>query len=497
MRIGTATLFGPVLAAVFIEGGGALTQHFFLLSDIGVLGLIVHGAMSVLERLFAPRSVAVLGASANPAKVGNRIVRFLAPYDARIYPIHPSAQEIEGRPTYPSLDALPEPVDLIVALVPGDEMVAALRASRRVRAAFLLAIPSGFGEIPGRADSQRELVALARQRGMRIVGPNVVGVFNVPLGFNPSLIPPLPAAESGVSFATQSGGFGMMLWLYAATYALDVAAFCDVGNTGDITLADVLTHFAQDARTRAVGLFAEAIDDGRWREALRALAARKPVVVASAGRSAAGRRASIAHIGREAGQPLPLADVPPGAYVVETARDLFNAVKALVRQPAPRGKRIAVLTGTGGFGVEMCDLCCDHGLTVPPFSAALQARFTLLPSYAARANPVDFTSAWYRFAEFYPQAIEAIRASGEVDAIVAAVTDVATQIPALAEALAGVAHDPAGRVPVYLYWASLAAQHERMRMLERAGIPCYETTLEAIRTVASLASRVPVSTAAT
>ncbi len=442
-----------------------------------------------LERFFAPRSVAVLGASDDPDKIGYRVIRSLREYDGFIYPVHPAALAIDGRPAFASLAALPDPVDVIVAVVPAEALLAALHAAPRRCAQFLLALTSGFGEVPESAALQSELQALCAAREIRLVGPNSAGAMNVPRRYNASLIPSMPGSEAGVSFLTQSGGFGMQVWMYAHTYALDVARFCDVGNTAGVTLAEVLDAYADDSSTKVVSLFGEAVDaQGAWRKSLARAAARKPVVVANAARTPAGRRATTAHLGSSAGVFAPDAELEGGVRVVATIRDLLNVSKALLRQPAPRGRRVAIVSGSGGIGVELSDLCIDAGLEVPVLSEAVQREFAaILPSYAAFANPIDLTAAWPRYAEWYPPLVTALRRSGEVDVVIATLIDVATQRRELIDAAAALAGDSGTGVPLYVFWSSPETEREHLRLLERAGVPCFETPLETVRTIAAVA----------
>jgi acyl-CoA synthetase (NDP forming) len=253
-----------------------------------------------LERFFDPSSIAVVGASNADGKMGNRFMRHLAAgFAGAVYPVHPAEAEIEGRRAWPTLAALPEDVDLLITLVPAARVLEVLRDCPPGRARFLLAIPSGFGEVSADGASlERELVDEARRLGMRVVGPNTIGMLNGPAGLNASMVPPLPAVGPGLSCVTQSGGFAMAAWMYAHNHGLALNKLCDLGNTADVDVADVLRHLRDDAATEVVGLFLESSrrpDD--FAGALAELAARKPVVVARPGASADGRRASFAHLG--------------------------------------------------------------------------------------------------------------------------------------------------------------------------------------------------------
>jgi len=443
-----------------------------------------------MERFFKPQSVAVIGASNTEGKMGNRFMRHLAAYDGRVYPVHPSEREIEGLRAYESLAELPEDVDLLIALVPAARLLAILRECPPGRARFLLAIPSGFGETddPGPA-LQRELIEEATSRGMRVVGPNSVGMLNVPERLNASMVPEPPAGGPGLSCITQSGGFAMATWMYCNNHELAINKLCDLGNAADVDIADVLSHFREDEHSEVVGLFLESSHDpAGFTAQLAELAAAKPVVVARTGASEAGRRASTAHIGASWAQHDPL---PHGVVAVDTGLDVLHTAKALAWQPRPPGRRVGILTGSGGIGAELCDLCVRSGLEVPSLSPELRSALGAhLPGYAGLGNPVDATPIWQEYARLYPPLIAALLDSDEVDMVVATVIDVASEIPELAEAL--VSSEAQRRAhgaskPVYVYFAAPDRALANRHVLERGGVPCYGSTAEVIRVAAAVA----------
>jgi acetyltransferase len=309
------------------------------------------------------------------------------------------------------------------------------------------------------------------------------------LGLNASMMPELPPGGVGLSCLTQSGGFGMALSMYALDHNLPVAKFCDVGNTSDLEIHEVLDYLAQDAETRVIGLFIESVRDHDlfWR-GLEKAAAAKPVVLTPVGVTPAGRRASLAHLGIAA-EAVALRDkLPRGVVVADTALGLLHNAKALMWQRNARGRRAAVLTGTGGIGAELADLAVRQGLDLPSLSPQLQKRlFELLPYYAGVCNPVDCTPIWWDYAKVYPSVLDRLAESGEVDLVIVSVTDVAATLPALATALA--TWSSSGRsLPMVVYWGARDRDRENMQILEQAGVPCYRTTVEAACAAAALAS---------
>jgi acyl-CoA synthetase (NDP forming) len=433
-----------------------------------------------LKRLFEPRSIAVLGASTSLDKLGGQVFRHLAAsFAGELFAVNPTETEIEGRPSVPALADLPCAVDLVVALLPGAALVKAIDDCPVGRAAFLVAIPSGFGEVKQDGPAlQNRLAEAARRAGMRVVGPNCVGILNPAAGMNASIIPLTPPGGSpGVAIATQSGGFGMATAMYASDTGLAVAAFCDVGNTVDVSIADCLRHYADSSAIGVIGLYVESVrDPADFAAALREAALRKPVVLCPLGRSPAGQMASLAHVGIATNSTGLARVAETGVVIVDTGLDLLHAATALLWQaPSRAGRRLAIVTGTGGIGTEIADLASERGLVVNRFSDRLIASIARhLPEYASSANPVDLTPVWRDYPRLYPLIIEEIARSGEADLVAVSITDVPTMWPDLAVALAR--ELPRAGLPIGVYWASRDADIVNMAPLREARIPCFRTT---------------------
>lgn len=444
----------------------------------------------------------MLGASANDDKLGGQVfARLAAGFDGKLVAINPAAPAIAGRPAIRSLAELPDAVDLLIGLLPAAQLVEAIESCPRGRAAFLIAVASGFGEVGGDGpDLQRRLAAAAQRAGMRVVGPNCVGVLGLPAGLNASIIPLMPpAGRPALGIATQSGGFGMATAMYAADNGLAVSCFCDVGNTIDVSLADCLAHLADDPATDAIGLYVESVRDrAAFGRALVAAARRKPVVLCPLARSPAGRVASLAHVGLPADGAELAAAAHGAATIVESGLDLLHVAKALLWQGrAPRGRRLAIVTGTGGVATEIADLASLHGLTVERFSGRLSDAIARhLPPYAASANPVDLTPVWRDYPRLYPLVVEEIARSGEADLVAVSITDVPTTVPDLARSLA--ASVGGIGLPVAVYWASRDADLVNMSALQAAHVPCYRSTRDLVLALGALARRAaPATVAAT
>jgi len=442
-----------------------------------------------LDALFTPRSIAVVGASNKAGKMGNLFIRRLAAeYRGSLFAINPNEAEVAGVETRRSITEIPGPIDVLIALVPAASLVELVEVCLPGQIRYLLAIPSGFGEISGDGrDIQEQLRIAAQERGIRIVGPNIVGIMNGARGINASMMPELPPGGRGLSCITQSGGFGMALSMYALDHDLRFAKFCDLGNMCDLGVAEVLEYLADDDDTEVVGLFLESAGEEKaFRAAIERAALRKPVVVAPIGMSKAGRRASLAHLGIAHGIEEMGDRWPADAVIVETALDLLHASKALLWQPRANGNRVAILTGTGGIGAELSDLVTRQGLEISEFSIHLQSRIRrYLPYFAGCSNPVDVTPIWWDYPSIYPRVLSEIAASGEVDALIISVTDVAASIPELAKALSNWAKSKR-TIPAVVYWGARDRDRENMRLIEAEKLPCYRSTREAVSAVAAV-----------
>jgi len=445
---------------------------------------------SDLDHLFSPRSIAVVGASNKPGKMGNLFMqRLAAQFRGKLYAVNPGAREVAGVPAHRRVEDLPDGIDMLIVLVPADGLVAVAEACRPGQVRFLLAVPSGFAEVPGDgAALQQKLVAAARARGTRVLGPNIVGVMNGVLGLNASMMPELPPGGPGLSCLTQSGGFGMALSMYALDHDMRFAKFCDIGNTADLDAPELLEFLAHDADTHVIGLFLESVRDPAWfRRALETAAARKPVILTAVGVTAAGRRASLAHLGIAAGAAT-ISETPSKNFLVaETGLDLLHRSRALLWQRMAAGRRVAIVTGTGGIGAELADLALGHGLEVPSMSPALQQRLGKhLPYYAGMKNPIDCTPIWWDYPKIYPAVLDELAQSGEADLAIVSITDVAATLADLAAAIAQWTQGPQ-KLPIVVYWGARHRDHANMMLIERAGVPCYPTTREAVSAAAALA----------
>jgi len=382
-------------------------------------------ATAAMRAFLAPGSVAVVGASRRRGTVAGELFHNLlvAGFNGPVYPVNPNAGVVQSVLAYPSLAEVPGPVDLAVLVVPAAGVVGAARecAAKGVRA--LVVISAGFAETGSEgAERQAQLLRVCRQAGMRLIGPNCLGVLNtdpqvrLDATFGPSV--PLPGR---VGFLSQSGALGLAIVDYANALGLGLSSLVSVGNKADISGNDLLHYWEQDDRTGVVLLYLESFGNPRkFARIARRVARSKPVLAVKSGRSTAGARASSSHTGAL----LAASDVTvdalfgqAGVIRTDTLAELFDVAWLLVNQPAARGRRVGIVTNAGGPGIMCADACQAGGLEVVELSPALRARLAdHLPAAASVANPVDMLAS--APATHYRRTVELVACSGEVDAVI-------------------------------------------------------------------------------
>ena len=449
-----------------------------------------------LAAVFVPRRVALVGASDRPGSVGRLLWDNLDGFPGEVVPVGP-AERVGGQVAYPALGDVPGEVDLAVLATPAATVPGIIRAAAAKGIPAVVVLSAGFAETGSEgAALQAEAVAAARAGGVRLVGPNCFGVQNADLPLNASIAagPPRGGGGGGVSIVTQSGSYGMAVHALGQDEGLRVAKVFAAGNKADITDAELLAYLRRDPDTSVICLLLESITDARgfFTEACLTTT-RKPVVAVVGGRTSAGQRAALSHTAAlatdDAARDAALRQA--GVVRVRTGLQVLDAARALSSQPVPRGPRVAVITNSGGTGVELTDLLADEGLIVPELSESLQKELrAIMPAYASARNPVDMTPAWKLFTTVYPGAIDLLARSGEVDVVVpvllqrSASAEVATAVRDAVERLRA----DSVPVPVYVCWVAPRSADEHARVLHEAGVPCF-TWPERTAQVAGVAVR--------
>ena len=436
---------------------------------------------------FSPRRIALVGASGEAGKAGRLYMdNMLAGFAGQIAPIHRSATDILGHRAFPSVCAAPAPIDLAVIVTPAETMVGVIEDCARARVPVAVIVTGGFGETgPAGAAVEADVVRVARAGGVRLIGPNCFGLINVPRSLNASMAMGLPAA-GGVSLFTQSGSYGMAAFSRSQEGAIGFAKVLAAGNKSDISEVDAVRFFGDDPETRVIALVLESLADGAGLvAALRAVTPRKPVVILKTGRGQAGKRAAASHTAAVA-QDFAVARTvlrQAGAIMVEDGLTLFDVASALDRQPPMRGRRVAIISNSGGVGVELADLLEAEGLTVPALSPALQASIARhLPPHGSAGNPIDVTTAWNRFPAMYGESLKALLASDEIDAVAPVLLQRSALDPRVADAV--IDQTRGAQKPVHVNWVAPMEGEAIRRRLQAAGLPCHDWAARTARVLA-------------
>jgi acyl-CoA synthetase (NDP forming)/L-amino acid N-acyltransferase YncA len=404
-----------------------------------------------LRPLLAPRSVAVVGAGRHPGGIGHETLRALREYGfaGDLYAVNPNAAEVAGVPTYPSIAELPGPIDLVVIALPAEAVAGVLAEAGAAGVHAAVVLGSGFGEAgPAGRARQAELVRIAREHGIRLVGPNCLGIVNTDpaVRLNASFTPAAPA-RGGLAVASQSGAVGIALLDHATRTGCGVSTFVSLGNKADVSGNDLIAYWFDDPATSAVALYLESFGNPRkFARTVRALARRKPVLAVKSGRSVAGARAGASHTAAAAAPAVTVDALfaQAGVVRVDNLGDLLDAARMLTDQPLPAGDRLAVVGNAGGINVLAADAAEATGLRMPPLSAELRERLAgLAPEAAGHDNPIDLGAA--ASAEAFRDVAAAVAASGEVDSLLVVVAATRTNdVPALLAALGPVVDGHAG-----------------------------------------------------
>lgn len=441
--------------------------------------------MTFLAPLFSPRSVAVLGVSRNPAKLGHRLLKNVLDYGfpGSVHPVNPSGEPILGLPTVAKVADLPSDIDLALVSLPSPEVLPAVKAlaARQVRVAVILS--SGFGEVGAEGQAlQAELRIAAAESGMRLVGPNCMGVYSKPGKLNGTYFWDLPRTAGGISVVSQSGAYGGLIIRHLGSLGLGLSKFLSIGNQVDLEIADLLDDLADDPETTLIAAFIESVRDGkRFVEAACRATERKPVVVLKGGRTEAGRRAAGSHTGALAGtfEVYQAAFRHSGIVACRETEEFFDAIQCLaIGKRRPGGRGVAIVTVSGGPSVIAADTAEAVGLSVPAMPAPVRQRLgKLLPSFAALGNPVDLTP------QVDPANIaEAARLVLSQDEIAGAVAiNVGLDLPEFADGL--IQASGASGKPLVACAVDVPGVVEKFKA---SGVPIYATPERAVRAYRAL-----------
>jgi len=449
----------------------------------------------MLDSLFKPRAVAIVGASTKELSIGNVIIKNLQRfgYKGKIYPIHPSAPEVRGLKAYKSLAEVPGDVDLAHIIIPAKLVPQIIEecGQKGIHAAIINS--AGFSELgPEGAQIQEAFLANARKYGVRIFGPNCQGIINTDPALNAYCNFTFTFPEPGaVSVVALSGGVGAVIMQALFDLGVGMRMYASNGNASDISISEILRYWGKDAGCRAIILYTEGFSDPKeFLETAREVAALKPVLAMKAGRTEQGAKAASSHTGSLAGVDIAteLIFEKTGILSFDDEEDMVRAAMAFATQPIPAGNRVGIITNTGGPAVIATDVFGASGLDVPKLSEKSIARLreTQLPE-AALENPIDVVAT--AGGEQFRAAMDVLLDEDAVDSIfINFVTAPFTDTHAVAREIAAVG--ALGRKPIICNFMTDLTQEryqETRRILKEGGIPCYANPTAAAKALAALA----------
>jgi acetate---CoA ligase (ADP-forming) len=373
--------------------------------------------------LFFPRTIAVIGASTREGSIGNTLFRNLlhTGFGGAVYPVNPTAQVVNSVRAYPSIKDVPDTVDLAFIVVPSTGVLDVVRECDEAGVRGLVVISAGFSEVGGAGvELEEELLELVRNSGMRMVGPNCMGLLNTApsVSMNGTFAPVYPPAGN-VAMSSQSGALGIAILQFAQRTGLGISQFVSVGNKADVSGNDLLMAWEDDPQTDVILLYLESFGaPRRFARIAPRVARKKPIVAVKSGRSSSGSRAASSHTGALASLDVAVDALfrQTGVIRVDTLEELFAVALLLSTQPVPKGRKVGIITNAGGPGILAADSLEANGLVIPELSEATQTLLrSRLPAEAAVRNPVDMIAG--AGPDQFSHAISTVLESGELDAL--------------------------------------------------------------------------------
>ncbi|MCL6561228.1 MAG: acetate--CoA ligase, partial [Firmicutes bacterium] len=435
------------------------------------------GKLSGLTDFTKPKSIAVVGASRSPGKVGNSVIKNLinSGYSGQVYPVNPREEEIEGLPCFPSLLSTPGPVDMAIFAVPANLVLKAAEECGQKGVKNLVVLTAGFKELGIEGmEIEKQLVKTCRKFNMRLMGPNCIGFIDTHTPVNATFMSSYPA-KGGIAFISQSGAILAAILDWSRLSGIGFSKVVSLGNKADLSESDFIADAAEDPNTRVILCYLEDVSDGeRFLDVASCAVARKPVIVLKSGTSQAGARAASSHTGALAGSDLAydLAFRQCGVIRARGMKELFDLAVAFDRQPVPKGDRVAIVTNSGGPGIIATDCAEAAGLKLARFQKdTIDALRSSLPAEASIYNPVDVLGD--ARADRYRFALERVFSDSNVDGVLVLLCHAAlTEPEETAEAIMEL-HNAYPEKPVFAAFMGGQRLEKGARMLTEAGIPCF------------------------
>ena len=443
---------------------------------------------SSLAFLFHPKSIAVIGASNRPGKLGHEILRNLLEggFSGRVYPVNPKGGRIFGLKVYQTLDSLPESPDLALIVLPPAKAVEAFERCGRLGVKAAIIFSSGFSEV-GNEELEGRLIETCEKYGIRLLGPNCAGVINAHENLYATM--EVRIAPGPVSMVAQSGALGGIILALCEKQGIGVSKFVSYGNACDIDESEVISYLAEDPETEVILVYIEGVKNGRkFLSALREAVRKKPVIVLKGGKTGSGSRAARSHTAALAGDNriFQAALRQAGAIQAENIEEMLDLAQVFLSYSHMHGNRVCIVTNSGGPAVVAADHCEEQGLKLPPPTQKLLEKLEFLPHYCPKSNPIDLTAE--ADGERYRKTLEAVIRSGEYDGIlVIFVPPFFVDVVDTTQAVIETAWENR-RTPIVACWTGTGVE-KCIEMLREAGIPTYTTPQKAAKALKALWTR--------
>ncbi len=451
--------------------------------------------MTTLQEIMSPKSIAIVGASDNKARIGGRPLAHMIEqkFSGGIFPINPNRDSVQGIKAYSSLLDVKEDLDFILVAVPSQIVVSVLEQAVEKKAKTALIFSSGFSEIGGQGQIyQNQIKKISKDSGLRVIGPNCLGLFNSATNFYPTFTSTIDRATpkpGGISIASQSGAYGSHIYMVAHQRGLGIRYWMTTGNEVDLSVGETIQLMAEDPDVHSIMAYAESVKDGeQFTRALdTARSEKKPVIFMKVGRSEVGAAAANSHTASLAGEDVIYDEVlkAHGAYRVRSTEEMLDVAYATKPRIFPVGKNLGIVTISGGGGVLMADAASDVGLIVGPMPEDAQDELKQLVPFASPMNPVDVTAQFFNDLSLIPKFTDLMLSKGGYDALIGFWTSVAGS-PVLSKPLLTSLKQAMKGYENKLFINCMVAPEEYVKMYEKEGFPCIEDPTRAIIAMSAL-----------
>ena len=451
--------------------------------------------MTTLKEIMSPRSIAIVGASDNKTRIGGRPLAHMIEqnFSGGIFPINPNRDTVQGLKAYPTLLDVKEDLDFILIAVPSDIVVSVLEQAVEKKAKTALIFSSGFSEIGGQGEIyQNQIKKISQESGLRVIGPNCLGLFNSATNFYPTFTSTIDRATprpGGIAIASQSGAYGSHIYMVAHQRGLGIRYWMTTGNEVDLSVGETIQLMAEDPEVHSIMAYAESVKDGKqFTKALdTARSEKKPVIFMKVGRSEVGAAAANSHTASLAGEDIIYDEVlrAHGAYRVRSTEEMLDVAYATKPRIFPAGKNLGLVTISGGGGVLMADAAADEGLTVGPMPQDAQDQLKKLVPFASPMNPVDVTAQFFNDLSIVPKFTDLMLSRGGYDALIGFWTSVAGS-PLLSEPLLSSLKQAMTGYEDKLFINCMVAPDEIVKTYESEGFLCIEDPTRAVVAMSAL-----------